>query len=84
MFPPKKRPANWNEEFIDPVIGTSSSSLTTTEIITHLFRKDPHLAVTVEPLLHEMDLIKFGSKDEEMQPIILKTTLIFRSTLLKK
>ena len=84
MFPPKIKPNNWQEEFIDPFIGTSSASLTTTEIVTHIFQKDPHLAANVEPLLHEMDLVKFSSKKEAIQPIIVKTTNLFAHTVLKK
>ncbi len=83
MFPPKKKPANWQEEFIDPFIGTSSASLTTTEIITRIFKKDPHLAEHVEPLLHQMDLVNFSAKKENIQPIITKTKNLFAATIQK-
>ncbi len=83
MFPPKKKPASWQEEFIDPVIGRSSAALTTTEIVTLIFKKDPSLAANVEPLLHEMDLVKFSVTKESMQPLVLKTTKLFANTVLK-
>jgi len=77
LFPPKKTPGSWQEEYIDPFIGRTSAPLTTTELITSVYEKDPQLAAEVEPLLQELDLVKFSTKKEDTEHLILKIKDLF-------